>query len=169
MLYAAYAVKEVFLANNARLSNGFRRCKGCLINFSKNSYLFAGSLAVDKASSTRTGPERISRQLGQAAQHAALLYPLYNSRQSSYCRLYSLILEYKEPIVYYITQRIQLPFFLFISSPLLCSSILKLRNKWTFTETGKYIFSYSHGNLCKLRHCISQWDVHTLYMLCKTS
>jgi len=52
MLYDAYARNEVFLAKNAGLSNGFRRCKGCLINFSKNSYLFEASFAVDKVAST---------------------------------------------------------------------------------------------------------------------
>lgn len=52
LVYVAYLRKEVFLAKNAGLSNGFRKSKGRLINFSKNSYLFADSLAVDKAPST---------------------------------------------------------------------------------------------------------------------
>lgn len=112
--------------------------------------------------------EMICRWAGQAAQHAALLYPLCNCGQSSYCKWYPLILEYKKPNFYRITQRIQPPCFLFISTLLLCSSYQKLRNTLAFTGTGKYIFSYSHRNPCKFRHCMSQWDLHSLRTLCRT-
>lgn len=48
-MYAAYGGKEVFPAKYAGLSNHFRKCKWGLTNFSKISYLFASSLAVDKS------------------------------------------------------------------------------------------------------------------------
>lgn len=80
------------------------------------SYLFAAQPCCWQGFFYMKRPcERISRQPEQPALHAAPPNPLSNSRHSSNCKLYSLILSYKDLIVCYITQRIQPPVFFLLA------------------------------------------------------
>lgn len=166
MLYVAYPGKEVFLAKNVRLSNGFRKFKGCLINFSNNSYLFAATL-VDKASRTQKGPGREFLE-NQGTLHNMLLSCNHCVTPGRSPTAHCTHKYQNTKSLLFITQRTQPPFFLFISASLLYGSNFKLRNKLAFTETGKYIFTCTHVGLSKLGYCISQPDIHTLHVLCET-
>lgn len=154
IMYAAYQRKEAFFAKYAGFSNYFRKCKVCFSNYSKNSYCFASSLAP-LTSSTWQGSGRGFP--GNQGRLQSVLLPCVHCTTPG-----------RAPDENCDHPKDSDTTSCFICTPLPCCNTLKLRDKLVFTETGKYIFSYTHENIRTLKHCKSQWDVHALHVLCKT-